>query len=102
MPSCGKINDAVHEVCSLVAADSNTDEHIETTNPRKGKDNDHTMTLLNFFLTHNPFEPSESLRNVSSGVNADATVNVDNAKLIGQKIIDSMQGTQAKDYTFVR
>ena len=63
------------------------------------KDN-HTLLLT--MSERNPFAESTSLRNIMTGVNATGDVDVCHAKVIGQKIIDSMTGIPVAQYTFKR
>lgn len=41
-----------------------------------------------------------SLRNISTGVTADPTVNADSAKAVGNTILQSMQGSAVKEFKF--
>ena len=62
-----------------------------------------TMTTLSSLASHNPFSPdSGCLRNIMNGVNADSSVNADEAKCVGEKILSSMNGKSPTDYTFKR
>ena len=49
-----------------------------------------TKTLLNALAEQNPFTAQKGLRNIVNGVHANDTVNVDDAKDIGQGILASM------------
>ena len=40
------------------------------------------------------------MRNISTGVTADCTVNVDRAKEVGETILKSMVGNNVQEYTF--
>ena len=61
------------------------------------------MTTLSTLAAHNPSSPnSDSLRNIMNGVNADSSVNADEAKCVREKILSSMNGKSPTDYTFKR
>ena len=60
---------------------------------RKNRDMKDTKTLLNALAEQNPSTAQKGLRNIMNGVHANDTVNVDDAKDIGQGILASMTGT---------
>ena len=61
-----------------------------------------TVTILRALATHKPFslDTNNNLRNILNGVNADSNVNADTAKSFGEKILSSMNGMLATDYSF--
>ena len=59
-----------------------------------------TLKILSFLQERNPFTDDKSLRNIETGVTAESSVNVDQAKEIGMMIIESMAGKNILDYTF--
>ena len=61
-----------------------------------------TKTLLNALAEQNPFTAQKGLRNIMNGVHANDTVNVDDAKDIGQGILASMTGTFVTEFAFKR
>ena len=61
-----------------------------------------TKTLLNALAEQNPFTARKGLRNIMNGVHANDTVNVDDAKDIGQGILASMTGTFVTEFAFKR
>ena len=61
-----------------------------------------TKTLLNALDEQNPFTAQQGLRNIMNGVHANDTVNVDDAKDIGQGILTSMTGTFVTEFAFKR
>ena len=56
-----------------------------------------TLTVLKYFQERNPFCSDPSLRNISTGVHANPSVNVDAAKAIGNTILANMD---AEEYSF--
>ena len=69
---------------------------------RQIRDMKDTVTILGALAAHNPFslDINNDLRNIMNGVNADSNVNADTAKSVGEKIISSMNGMLATDYSF--
>ena len=61
-----------------------------------------TKTLLNALAEQNPSTAQKGLRNIMNGVHAKDTVNVDDAKDIGQGILASMTGTFVTEFAFKR
>ena len=63
-----------------------------------------TVTILRALAAHNPFslDTNNNLRNIMNGVNADSNANADTAKSVGEKILSSMNGKLATDYSFKR
>ena len=55
--------------------------------PEKNRDMTDTKTLLNALAEQNPSTAQKGLRNIMNGVHANDTVNVDDAKDIGQGIL---------------
>ena len=60
------------------------------------------LVILTTIADRDPFSADPNLRNIMTGVNADSAVNVDRAIAIGEKILSSMKGKSATDYTFKR
>lgn len=61
-----------------------------------------THKILKYLQERNPFTSDTSLRNISTGVRAHNTVNVDTAKAVGNVILAKMEGKTATEYTFRR
>ena len=61
-----------------------------------------TNLVKGFLEERNPFEHGPVLCNVADGVHAHATVNVDDAKVIGDNILSKMVETNADEFTFKR
>ena len=59
---------------------------------RQARDWKDTNTVLRYLSDRNPFASDSGLQNISTGVHAHSTVNVDNAKAIGKDILDDMEG----------
>ena len=65
---------------------------------RHTRDMKDTVTILRALATHNPF----SLDTDNNLRNADSNVNADTAKSVGEKILLTMNGMLATDYSFKR
>ncbi|KAK3705553.1 hypothetical protein QZH41_000251 [Actinostola sp. cb2023] len=78
------------------------EQNKDMSNSRQQRDMEDTLTILKALTDRNPFVPNPSLRNIMNGVNADSSVNVDTAKVIGEKILTSMTGQFPSEYTFKR
>ncbi|CAC5414182.1 unnamed protein product [Mytilus coruscus] len=88
MPACPEINQAMQDL-SVVGYFS-SEQHKDETRARQKKDTDDIQTLLTFLKSRNPFiEVESSLRNIETGVVADKTVNVHDAKK--EPCIESIQ-----------
>ncbi|CAG2195139.1 unnamed protein product [Mytilus edulis] len=89
----------------LAASGHNLEQHKDETHARQKKDTNDIQTLLTFLKSRNPFIDSEvdlSLRNIETGVVADKTVNVDDAKKVGTSILQELVGKNIADHTFRR
>ena len=69
---------------------------------RQARDWKDTHAVLKYLQERNPFTSDPSLRNISTGVHAHSTVNVDQAKDVGKTILASMEGKTAAEYSFKR
>ena len=96
IPVCAEINRAILD---LTGVSYSTGEHFRS---RKNRDVKDTKTLLNALAEQNPFTAQKGLRNIMNGVHANDTVNVDDAKDIGQGILTSMTGTFVTEFAFKR
>ena len=60
-----------------------------------------TTTLLNCFQERSPYSTSDSaLRNIYTGLHAQYTVNADKAQVIGNGILNRMEGETVAEYIF--
>ena len=61
-----------------------------------------TLVILTSIAYRDPFSADPNLRNIMTAVNADNAVNFYRARAFGEKILSSMTGKSATDYTFKR
>ena len=59
-----------------------------------------TLVIRTNIADRDPFSADPNLRNTMTGVNADNAVNFYRARAVGEKILSSMTGKSATDYTF--
>ena len=101
MPACASISSAIQEFTSRCYASSG--QHKEMTKPRQARDYEDSRTLLGYLQERNPFESFDcdlSMRNISTGVIADCTMNEDRGKEVEEPILKSMVGNNVQEYTF--
>ena len=59
---------------------------------RQARDWKDTHTILSYLQENSPFSSDTSLMSISTGVHACATVNVDQAEVVGRAILEDMEG----------
>ena len=100
MPACAETNRAMQELTGVKSNSSEQNKDMSKARQKwAAKD---TLVILTTIADRDPFSPDSNLRNIMMGVNADNAVNVDSARAIGRKILSSMTGKSATDYTFKR
>ena len=98
MPACASLNSSMQELTGVHRATS--EQHQELSKSRMSRDWKDTFVLIQYLKDRNPFDCGEKLCNISNGVHAQASVNVDESKWIGSKIIEKMEGLQPSEHTF--
>ena len=94
MPSCAEVKFAMQEHTGI---NYNTSEqHKDTSNTED------TYKLIEPFKEWDPFGSETSLHNIVSGIAAHDRVNVDQARSVGQTILESMVGKSVYEYSFQR
>ncbi len=100
MPVCAEFNKAMQE---LTGVNYNTGEqNKDMIKSRQARDWKDTHTILSYFQENSPFTSDNTLRNISTGVHAHATVNVDKAEAVGRAILEDMEGKTVDEYVFKR
>lgn len=89
MPSCAEVNQAMQEVSAVGFYTS--EQHKEETKARQKRDQKDVLTIIDVMKDRSPFAGDTNLRNIETGVVADRSVNADNAKEVGDKIIKSIK-----------
>ena len=60
------------------------------------------MIVAEFLHERNPFDYGDVFCNIANGVHASPSVNCDNAKAIGESILEKMVGEKVSDFSFKR
>ena len=95
--------DVSHSIQEFTGVRCNTSEqHKDATQSRIKRDSEDTYKILNTLSDLDPFGPDPSLRGLVSGLTAHDSVNVDDAKDVGQLILKSMVGKSVTSISFVR
>ena len=100
MPACAETNRVMQEMSGVQY--NLGEQNKDTTKARQKRDAKDTLVILTTLADRNPFASDPNLRNIMTSVNADNAVNVDQARATGEKILSSMIGKIAGDYTFKR
>ena len=90
MPACAETNHIMQELTGVQF--NSGEQNKDMSKARQTRDMKDTVTILKALATHNPFslDTDSNLRNIMNGVNADSNVNADTAKIVGEKILSSM------------
>ncbi len=96
--ACSQVNLAMQELTSVGYLTS--EQHKDLSVARQKKDTCDTQELLGFLTARSPFGENPHLHSIVTGVNADATVNVDCAKAVGDKILTGMVGKTVTQHSF--
>lgn len=98
MPSCVEINNAMQLFSGKEFQTS--PQHKELGKSRNERDFKDTQTFLSFLEERNPFREDPLLFNIETGVTTDSKVNAHHAKVVGNKVVESMIGQNVFELTF--
>ncbi|XP_072022088.1 uncharacterized protein [Amphiura filiformis] len=98
MPTRADVNDAMQSFTRIKFETS--EQHKDSSNARQTKDASDTLELLTDLRNRSPFSQEPSLRSIANGLTADSNVNVEQSRIIGQRILDSMVDKDVEDFTF--
>ena len=99
MPACAEVNQTMQELSGL--SYNSSEQNKEVTQARLERDWKDTTTLLNCLQERNPFSTSDStLRTIYTGLHAQDCVNADEAQVIGNGILNRMEGETVAEYIF--
>lgn len=85
MPACADVSHSMQELTAVIC--NTSEQHKDSTQSRIKRDTEDTYKLLNTLCDLDPFGPDPSLRGLVSGLTAHESVNVDDAKEVGQFIL---------------
>ena len=100
MPACAEFNKIMQDVTGINYNTGEQNKDMSVT--RQDRDWKDTNTVLRYLSDRNPFTSDIGLHNISTGVHAPSSVDVDQAKTVGKAIIDDMKGQCVNEYTFRR
>ena len=100
MRACVEVNNAMQEFTGHRIETSF--QHKESREARVARDVNDRNNFEDFLRERNPFTEEASLRNIETGAVAGSKVDADDARAIGQKIIDDMEGKNVVTFTFKR
>ena len=98
MPACAAINEAIKELTGIKFISG--DQHVDVSPSRNKRDINDISKLSEFLHNMSPFSGDATLHNIATGVTANKNVDVDVARSVGCKIIESMIGSSPENYTF--
>ena len=97
-PVCSALNLLMEGMSQVFYGTS--EQHKETSEPRQLRDCKDTQIVIDFLEKGSPFNGDLQLRNITNGLTAYESANVDSARDLGLKIIDSMSGKLVADFVF--
>ncbi len=97
-PVCLSVNSAMQELESVTYVGS--DQHKEATRLRVKRDAEDVESMLLFLRERSPFDGTQPLRNIATGLVASDNVNCDNARNVGIDILTKLEGKSVVEYTF--
>ncbi|KAK3748685.1 hypothetical protein QZH41_018981, partial [Actinostola sp. cb2023] len=101
MPACAETNCAMQELTGVQY--NSSEQNKDMTKSRQKRDIDDAIVILKMLVDgKTPFAPDPVLKNIMTGVNAEESVDVDEARAKGKKILSSMAGESVATYSFKR
>ena len=98
MPVCASINETM-QMFSGVSYET-SDQHKDVSAGRQARDVSNTVDLIDYLNERDPFVQNDSLFNIANGMTVQEIVNVEKAREIGVKIVESMAGKSTDEFTF--
>ena len=98
MPVCASINETM-QMFSGVSYET-SDQHKDVSAGRQARDVSDTVDLIDYINERDPFVQNDSLFNIANGMTVQEIVNVEKAREIGVKIVESMAGKSTEEFTF--
>jgi hypothetical protein len=101
VPLCIPMCEAVEELSGIHAETSDQHclhkDHAELGQSRQSQDESDRKKLVGWLRAHNPFEYKDKLVSIFTGVEADSSINCDNAVTIGSELHKQMMGQNFAD-----
>lgn len=98
MPVSSQVNECMQELTGLTY--STRDQHRDESQSRMCKDATDMKMIIEFLHSCEPFRKGKPLINIVNGMTAAESINVDEAKDIGNQILSKMAGNTADTHTF--
>ena len=98
MPVCANINETMQKFSGVSYETS--DQHNDVSAARQARDVSDTVHLIDYLNGRDPLVQNDSLFNIANGMTAQERVNVEKAREIGVKIVESMAGKSTDEFTF--
>ena len=98
MPACAQVNKVMQDVTGINYNTGEQNKDMSMT--RQDRDWKDTNTVLRYLSDRNPFISDIALHNISTGVHAHSSVDVDHAESVGRAILDDMKENCVMEYTF--
>ena len=100
MPTCVALHQSMQKLTST--NQRNREQNQEMGPSRISRDWKDTKDIATFFDGRDPFAYGPVLCNIANGVNAHPAVNVENAKILGDDIVQKMVGHEVTSFSFKR
>ena len=98
MPVCASINETMQQFSGVSYETSG--QHKDVSAARQARDVSDTVDLIDYLNERDPFVQNDSLFNIANDMTAQESVNVENAREIGVKIVESMARKSTDEFTF--
>ena len=98
MPVCVSVDQAMQELTNTDRRSGEQNQEIGAS--RISRDWEDSKKVMAFFKERDPFSYGPVLCNIANGVHAQASVNVENAREVGNCIILKMEGAKVSDFSF--
>ncbi|XP_069109699.1 uncharacterized protein [Argopecten irradians] len=98
MPACADINQAMQDATEVNYITN--EQHKECSKSRRERDGKDTAMVLDYLVQRNPFDGDDSLRSIETGETDDGRATADDAKRIGEDILNKMEGQKVNEYVF--
>ena len=95
---CASINENMQKFSGVSYETS--DQHKDVSAAIQVRDVSDTVDLIDYLNERDPFVQNGSLFNIANGMTAQERVNVEKAREIGVKMVESMAGKSTDEFTF--
>ena len=98
MPACAEVNEIIQDVTGINYNTGEQNKDMSVT--RQDRDWKDTNTVLRYLSDRNLFTSDIGLHNISTGVHAHSSIDVDQAKTVGKVILNDIKGQCVMEYMF--